>query len=263
MTTRITETTPRQAALVAGVSYLFLFALAIFANFFVRSGLVDPNNAATTVANIVDSELLFRAGLVSFLIIFILDVVVAWALYVLFKTVSRQFSLLSAWFRLVYTVFLGVAVIFLFGVLHLVGGASYLAALEPGQLDAQVMLLLEAFNYAWLIGLASFGLHLMLIGYLMIKSGIGPRVIGILLAVAGAAYVLDTLAYSLLADYAEYEAVFLTMVAAPSVVAEFAFAIWLLARAGKTSDGSGEHGAADVAQPLHARTMRETAYSAS
>lgn len=151
---------------------------------------------------------------------------------ILFKAVSKELSLLAAWFRLVYTVFLGVALTFFFVVLDLVSGAGYLMVFESGQLDAQVMLLLHAFNYAWLIGLAGFGIHLMLIGYLMLASGSAPRIIGILLAVAGAAYVFDTLANALLSNYAEYETVFLVIVAVPSVVGELAFTVWLLRKGG-------------------------------
>ena len=231
-TKSLSETSPRTAARIAGIGYLIIFVLAIFANFVVREELIDPDDAAATFANIADSAFLFRAGMVGFLAVFIVDVVIAWALYVLFKTVSKQLSLLTAWFRLVYTVFLGVALIFFFVVLDLVSGADYLMVFEQGQLDAQVMLLLSAFNYAWLIGLAGFGIHLMLIGYLMLASGSAPRVLGILLAVAGAAYVIDTLANALLSNYAEYETVFLVIVAVPSVVGELAFTVWLLRKGG-------------------------------
>jgi len=235
-TDRFNETTPRRAALIAGVGYLLIFALAIFANFIVREGLIESGNAAATFANIAESEFLFRLGLVGFLAVFIADVVIAWALYVLFRPLSRDVSLLAAWFRVVYTVFLGVALIFFFVVLDLVSGAGYLAAFAPGQLDAQAMLLLSAFNYTWLIGLASFGVHLMLLGYLILQSRIAPGALGIVLAIAGGAYVLDTLANGLLANYADYETVFLLIVAVPSVVGELAFALWLLARGGRRKE---------------------------
>ncbi|MEA2024035.1 MAG: DUF4386 domain-containing protein [Actinomycetota bacterium] len=231
-TTALTETSPRTAARIAGIGYLIVFVLGVFANFVVREGLIDADNAASTFTNIADSELLFRAGIVAFLAVFIVDVVIAWALYVLFKNVSKELSLLTGWFRLVYTVFLGVALIFFLVVLDLVSGAGYLTAFEPGQVNAHVMLMLNAFNYAWLIGLAGFGIHLMLLGYLMLASGSAPRVLGILLAVAGAAYVFDTVANALLSNYSDYETVFLLIVAVPSVVAELWFAVWLLTRGG-------------------------------
>lgn len=232
MTTHLTETTPRRAALIAGIGYLALFVLGLYANFFVREGLVDPDNAAATFANIADAEFLFRTGLISFLAIFILDVVIAWALYVLFRGVSRDLSLLTAWFRLVYTVLLGVAVIFLFGVLQLVDGPAWLSAFDAAQVDASAMLLLEAFNYAWLIGLAAFGIHLGLLGSLLLVSHRAPRALGVLLLVAGGAYVVDTVAYALLANYSDYENAFLVMVAVPAVIAELWFTVWLLRSGG-------------------------------
>ncbi len=220
--------TPRLAARWTGVGYLALFALAIFANFFVREGLVVTGDAAATFANIAESETLFRFGLLAFLVVFILDVAIAWGLHLVFQSVSRQVSQVAAWFRLVYTVFLGVAVIFFFTALELVGDAGHLSAFAQGQLEAQVTLAVNAFNYTWLIGLVAFGFHLAVISYLMFRSGVVSRILATLIAVAGAAYVADTTAHTLLANYADYADAFLAMVAIPSVIAELWFAIWLL-----------------------------------
>ncbi|MFY9916523.1 MAG: DUF4386 domain-containing protein [Nocardioidaceae bacterium] len=229
----LTQTSPRRAALVAGAGYVAVFVLAIFANFFVRTGLVDPDDARATYANIAESPMLFRWGLVSFVAVFVIDVVIAWALYVLFRAVSQELSLLAAWLRLVYTVFLGVAAIFLFVVVELVSGAAYLTAFDQGQLDAQVTLSMNAFNHAWLIGLASFGLHLLVLGYLVLASRLAPRWLGVVLMAAGTAYIVDTVANALLSTYDEHANLFLALVAVPSVVGELGFTVWLLARGGK------------------------------
>jgi hypothetical protein len=230
---RVGQLSLRQAARLAGIGYVMLFLLAIFANFFVVEGLIEPGDAATTAANIRESEGLFRLSLVSFMVVFIVDVVVAWALYIVFRNVGREVSLLTAWFRLVYTVFLGVALVFLFQALQLLSGANYLAAFDIGQVNAQALNALEAFNYAWLIGLAAFGVHLLALGYLIVKSGYTSRILGYVLMVAGAAYVIDTAAYALIADYADYENAFLFMVAVPAVIGELWLGLWLLLRAGK------------------------------
>ncbi len=224
---------PRRAALIAGAGYVAIFFLAIFANFYVRTGLIEADDPATTIQNIADSQSLFRLGTVSFLAVFIVDVVVAWALYVLFRSVNRDVSLLSAWFRLVYTVMLGVALIFFFIAAQMVAGGGYLSAVDADQSAIPVMLLLDAFNYAWLIGLACFGVHLLLMGYLVIASGAAPKILGVLLAIAGAAYLIDTVANALLSNYADHASLFLMIVAIPSVIGELAFTVWLLARAGK------------------------------
>ena len=233
MTTTIADPTPRTAALIAGIGYLVIFVLAIFANFFVMEGLVESGDAAATAANIADSEGLFRLGIVAFLIVFIVDAVVAWALWARFKDSARELSRLTAWMRIIYTVFLGVALVFSLVAVQLIGGAEYLEAFDRGQVDAQVMLMVDAFDYAWLIGLVAFGAHLVLLGYLVIATGAAPRILGIVLAIAGAAYAVDTVAHVMLSNYVDFESLFLAIVAIPSIVGELWFTVWLLTRGGK------------------------------
>lgn len=232
------ETTPRRAGIIAGIGYLVLFVFAIFGNFLVLEALVVPGDAAATVANLAESETTFRFGILAFLVIFAVDVVVAWALYVLFEPFARRLSLLMAWMRIVYTVMLGVGAVFLMAAAGLVG--------DGGVSDVdQVSLMLDAFDYAWMIGLAVFGLHLGLLGYLIVRTRIAPRILGILVIVAGVAYIADTTFFTLLSDYESYADGFLIMVAVPSVIAELGLTIWLLARAGRESAPGGQIGGAD------------------
>lgn len=225
-------TSPRRAAIIAGIGYVVLFALGIFANFFVREGLIVAGDPAATAANIGQSEGLFRLGLVSFLVIFVTDIVVAWALYIVFRKADRDLSLITAWFRLVYTVFLGVGLVFFFQALQLLSGAGFLTAFDGEQLNAQALVTLDTFNSTWLIGLVAFGIHLILLGYLIIKSRYVSVILGYVLIAAGLAYVADTLAHSLLSNYADYETLFVTVVAVPSIIAEGWFGLWLLLKGG-------------------------------
>lgn len=227
----------RRYALVAGMGYVVLFALGVFANFFVREGLIVADDATTTAANIAESEALFRGGMVAFLVIFIVDVVVAWALYMLFKKANEGISLVTAWFRIVYTVFLGVAVVFFFQALQLLSRSESLAVFTTEQLNAQALVALDTFNTTWLIGLLAFGVHLVLLGALVINSRWAPRALGYVLIVAGLAYVADTVAHTLVGNYVDYETVFLVIVAVPSVIAEGWFGIWLLLKGGKNEMG--------------------------
>lgn len=236
----IRNDSPRRYALIAGVGYVALFVLGIFANFVVREGLVVGGDPAQTAANLVESEGLFRWGMASFLAIFVIDVVVAWALYVLFKRVSQELSLIVAWFRIVYTVFLGAALIFFYQALQLLSGADFLGVFDIAQLEAHALVALETFNSTWLIGLLVFGIHLVLLGWLLLRSQWAPRLLGYVLVVAGAAYVADTLANTLLSNYSDYESVFLAIVAIPAVVAEGWMSLWLLLRAGKSREAARE-----------------------
>jgi hypothetical protein len=122
---------------------------------------------------------------------------------------------------------------FFFQVLQLLGGADFLGVIPSEQLNAQALVALEMFNSTWLVGLAIFGIHLVFLGYLLIRSGQGPRILGWVMMVAGVAYVIDTIARSLLANYADHETLLTTVVAVPSVIGEGWFGLWLLLRAGK------------------------------
>ena len=218
----------KRAARIAGVSYLVMFVLAIFANFVVREGLVEPGNPAATVSNITESIGLFRLGLLSFVVIFLLDVVIAWALHIVFRDVNRDVSLATAWFRLVYTVLLGVALVSMFQVLQILGSSGFLGALGADQVNSLTMTELASFESTWLIGLVAFGIHLVLLGWLIVRSGLASKVLGYVLIVAGIAYVLDTAAHGLLSDYESVASVFLVAVAVPSMVGEGWLGLWLL-----------------------------------
>ena len=233
------EISPRQAAKIAGAGYLVIFVLAIFANFFVVNGLVVPGDASATAANIAGATGLFRGGLLGFTVVFIVDVFIAWALYIVFRPVGRDLSLLAAWFRIVYTIFLGVGLVFFFLVLRLQSSAEYLSSFNAGQLNAQVMAHIDAFSYLWLIGLVAFGIHLILVGNLMLRSGYISRLLGIILTLAGAAYILDTFAHAVLVNYESYKTIFLVIVVAPSVIGELSFAIWLLVKGGGEPSPAG------------------------
>jgi hypothetical protein len=89
MTTHTAETSPLVYARVAGILYLIIAIAAIFGPTLVRSNLIVPGDAATTANNIMASQSLFRAGIVSYLVIFLSEIVLSVLLYVLLKPVSK------------------------------------------------------------------------------------------------------------------------------------------------------------------------------
>ncbi len=238
------HTAPRAAARWAGLGYVALFFLAIFANFLAVGAVLQPDDAHATFVGLSTSEGMFRLGTAAFLAVFLIDLIVAWALYVLFRGVHRDLSLLAAWSRLVYTVFLGVSLVYLFRALALVdvGGPRV-------RLENEVLLALRSFEFIWIVGLAAFGVHLVLLGRLLLAAQNAPRWLGWAVTAAGSAYVLDTLAHVVLADYTAYADLFLAMVAVPSVVGELGVTIWLLlVAAGRRPVPAAGHPVAD--QPV-------------
>jgi hypothetical protein len=245
MSGRIADISPRQAAKIAGSAYLIISVLALFANFLVLERLREPGDAAATVGNIADAEALFRGGIVAFIAVFVADAVVAWALYIFFRRVNRDVSLLTAWFRLLYTAMSGIALLNLAIVVLLVGGADTATALGAGPRDAQALLFLDAYRYGWAIALVCFGVHLVLLGFLVLRSDYAPSIIGILLVLAGLGYLVDSLARFLLLNYEDYSDFFTLLNFVPAVAGEFSLIGWLLLRGGKEP---GHH--AQAQQPL-------------
>lgn len=204
---------------------------AVGAIFFIFDKLIIPGDAGATVDNIFAGEKQFRIGIVCLFIVAVLDIVVAWALYVFLEPANKNLSLLAAWFRVVYSAILGVALFSYANVLRLLGGAHYMKGAETGQLHADVMLSLKGFDDGWAIGLVFFGIHLVILGYLVFKSGYVPRMLGIVLALAGAAYVTDSFAKFLLPSHAIELATFVGW-------GELLFMLWLLYKGLKAPDTS-------------------------
>lgn len=211
----------RNASITAGVGILLMAVLAAFGNFAAVAGLVTQGDAARTATDITQSEGLFRFGILSLLLVIALDVVVAWALYRVFSPVSRSISMLAAVLRLVYAAVFMVAIGQLLGVLRLLSTDGYLSVLNPDQLHAQALLGINAFNDLWHAGLLLFGLHLLVLGYLAYRSGYVPRLLGILLAIAGLGYVID--AFGAVLSQGSW-----TDVSGFTFLGEFLLAVWLV-----------------------------------
>jgi len=234
ITERVAGTSQRTAALVVGVSLLIMMVFAIFANFMVIDNLVVPGDAATTAENILANEGQFRMGIASFMIVIILDVIVAWGLYIFLRPVDWTLSLLGGWLRLVYSAIFFVALISLVNALGLLTDANNAALFEADQLPSQVMLSLNSFTAGWNAGLVIFGLHLVVVGYLIFKSGNMPRILGILVIIAGLGYTIDTFTALLLPEFNVTLSLF-------TFIGEPLLGIWLLVkglRAKEWEDGT-------------------------
>jgi len=200
---------PRLLSLLAGVSYLVIFFTAIFANFLVLESIHKA-----PLVTIQENQLLVRFGIIAFMVTVVFDVVVAWALYELYK--DNVLSGLSTLFRMMHAAIMGVSVFALVD--------SLSSTTIPEILDQ-----VETFNTIWLIGLFFFGIHLIFLSKIIKK----PWVIAIFLLIAGVMYMIDTGAHFLLSNYDEYGSIFLALVAIPSIIGEMSLALWLLIRGGK------------------------------
>ena len=191
----------RRPALTAGLGLLAMAILGGATNVLVIEGLVTADNAAQTAGDVLASEGLFRFGIVALLVVAILDVIVAWGLYAFFAPVDEGLSRIAAWLRLAYAAVLVVAVGHLMTAVGLLNSAETATGADVGLLQADALQQITLYQEIWSMGLAVFGLHLVLIGYLALVSGYVPKWLAALIALAGVGYVVDSVGAILMADF--------------------------------------------------------------
>jgi hypothetical protein len=212
-----------KTARIAGILTLLIVVLAPFSMIYVPSTLVVPGDAAATANQIVASEGLFRLGMVSDSIVFLIEIVLTVLLYVLLKPVNKTLSLIAAFSRLAMTVIQGINLLNHFFVLLLLSGAGYLTVFAPDQTHALMMMFLNAHENVVLIWGLFFSLHLFVFGYLVYKSGYLPKFLGILLLVVAFCYLIQDFGNML---FPQYKALFTSI--GSLAFLEIAFPLWLL-----------------------------------
>ena len=190
MMERIAEASPRFKARIAGVFYLLTILTRMFVEISVRNRLVVSDDAAATASNILAHESLWRLGFAADIIAFASYVALTALLYELFKPVNRSLSLVAAFFSLVACVVQAISSLFHLAPLVLLGGAPYLRVFTVEQLQALALVFLRLRAAAYHnIGLVFFGLYLLLAGILILRSTFLPRILGVLMVLAGLSYV--------------------------------------------------------------------------
>jgi len=229
---RVRTVSTRTIARVTGLLYVLIFVTAGFSEGFVRATLIVPGDATATAANILASEGLFRLGVVSDLIAFSADAVVAVLLYVLLRPVSRTLALVAAALRLVaHPAIASINTLNQFMALQLLTAPEYQSVFSPEQLHALALLLLTAHGYGYLIGGIFFGLHLFVLGYLLYRSELFPAILGVLVVLAGVGYLTESSVFFLVPTY---EPIASTIVLVTAVVGEMVLALYLVVRGVRT-----------------------------
>lgn len=177
---RFTNISLRTASIISGAGLLLMAILAPIAYLNTFQSLVKFDDAALTAQNILNSIGSFRTAIAFLFVVALLDVLVAWALYIVLIPADKKLSAITAWLRVIY------GVIFAFAIFQLP------LALNIISTDGvQAMSYLKAFQSIWDKSLILFGFHLLLLGYLTFKSGYVPKWLAILLLLAALGYIVD------------------------------------------------------------------------
>jgi hypothetical protein len=216
---------PKRLARTAGLFYLMVVVFGVFAHLFVRASIHVPGDASATAANIASNATLFRFGFVADLAMATSFLFVAFALFLLLKHVNAGVAR-----AMVIFVALSVAIICLNTLNHVaalvvIGNGAYATAFGSGGTDALALLLLDIHGQGYKIAQLFFGLWLLPLGYLVYRSGMFPRALGVALMVACFGHLTEMLTAFLAPGFADTVSM---IVGVPVIVAEFWMVGYLL-----------------------------------
>jgi len=207
----------------------FLFLIVGLVDMFGFSHFIVPGDATATARNIIAAEATYRIGILTDFVTLLIFIFLVVSLYKLLKGVDQWHAML-----MVVLVSVGVTIglanlLNKLAPLILLSGANYLSVFTKPQLDALALGFLNSNNNGNNVAGAFWGLWLFPFGILVIKSGFFPRILGILLMVAGFAY-LTTSVTSIV--FPAYEHL-VSQIAMPFNLGEFAMIFWLLIKGAK------------------------------
>ncbi len=171
------DSSQQKAAKIAGFMYLIIIITSILSMIFIDSKLTVEGDVAATVHNIMANESLFRIQAAYDLIMFASVVILALALYITLKPVSRNLALLALFWRLGEAILGGVTVLSSLIVLLLIKGGGFSTAFGPEQLQALAGLTLDIRWAAFSIVFVFLGLGSIVFFYLFFKSNYIPRIL--------------------------------------------------------------------------------------
>lgn len=213
----------KKTARITGALYLLVIICAGFAQGAVREVLFIAGDPAETLENITGAQGLFRIGLVTDLIAFMTDVVISVLLYVLLKDVNKTVAMTAAAFRLIAHPAIGsLNLLNHYMVLELINGGF---GAGPEQIESGISFLMTAHNYGYIIAGAFFGVHCFLLGWLLFRSSLFPRVLGVLLTFSAVGYLMESFGVFLFPGNEDWLALVVGITAA---LGEVVFALYLV-----------------------------------
>ena len=244
MNNSTSEQSLNSKARAAGLFWLITFVTGAFA-MYIGGRFVVNGNAAATAANILSNESAFRIGTAGNLIATIGYLLATILVYELLKPVNRTVSLVAAVFSLLGCGLGAVVSLLNLAPLALLKGSAYVAAFTTEQLQALALTSLNLGLRANDVGLVFFGLHIGLVGYLIVASGLVPRVIGVLLMIGGAFYELSSFGSFLAVPFVRS---LFPLILLPALFAELVLCLWLLIRGVSARSATGADNGPPTAQ---------------
>lgn len=191
----------KKTARIAGFLYLLQIPLGVFGIIYVPQILVIPNNYKATVINILSHEFLFRLSIVSAILCALVTVATAYYIHKVLQAVNYRFSRWIVIFALIVTPISMLNELNHVSILLILKNADAIAQFSENQIQMMITFFLDLHHYGMQITGIFFGLWLLPMGYLVIKSGYIPKIIGYFLLITCAAYLIDFIDFFLFPNF--------------------------------------------------------------
>lgn len=199
--TCIADTSPRRAALITGISFIFSVLIVTLIDDFLLANFVVPGDTTALAREIAADPSIFLYAALGYLLVLALDAVIGIALFVVLRPANAKLALVTGLLRVLYAAMLAIG------------------------LTALVSQVIDVYGYdsIKLVGYALFALHIFVLGYAVATSGYIPKALGVFLMLASLTYLVFFVDLSL-------SAVIEVLIMLVMAAAEFAFCIWLIFR---------------------------------
>jgi hypothetical protein len=216
--------TVTKAALTAGVGLALMFLSGILADYVIMPEIIDWQDALESAKNISDNITMYRLGILFYTVDMLANIIVAIALFYLLKPVNSTITLIMSLLRGAYVVLRSISLVNLVKVIGIVS-TNGSDLIDSSNL---IMSLIEADKTGYTYALFIFGFHVLLLGYLIIKSGYLSRIIGILLLIAFIGYMVYCNAFVFCSDFTQIENTLEMVLGIPAVISELSLCIYLI-----------------------------------
>lgn len=218
---------PIKWARFAGLLYLLIAITGGFSIGYVPTQIIVENNAIETAQHFLENQGLFRLGITGDILVFIMEVILTVILYHLLKSVSDLWANIAKYARFAMAIVMGINLMFYVVPFMLLTNTVFLEGFTLIQLQELSLLFFEIHAYGIFVWQLFFALHLLILGYLVIKADFFPSVLGQMMMIGGIGYALDSVMELTLIENTiiSYVAIVgLTM----AVIGELSFTFYLL-----------------------------------
>jgi Domain of unknown function (DUF4386) len=222
---------PKKTARIAGALYLVVVLTGMFALLYVPSKLIVWTDATATFNNIKNSETLFRLGIYAGILCYTAFLLLPLVLYTLFQHINKTHAIAMVALALTSVPISLFNLTHKLAVLTLISKPDLFSATD---LPKQVLLQLEYYNNGIDVAAVFWGLWLFPFGYLVFKSGMLPKVLGILLMAGCFGYIINITGGLLIPGYSELG--ISGYISLPSALGEIGTCLWLLIAGVKVKD---------------------------